>query len=272
MGYGLIAILVYRALWTQEPLPTDMHDLSWVAAEVWFHSHPESHLRVELETPIGPLPFVLTVAHDGRPNPDGPAEPDEDGWTAGRAEPYFPATLRVGPEAVPYRFHVRGGGYAGPSRAWLRDESGSLVLTGYGSGSCTTPSVLPRHFLLSGTWKALELSVVQVASVDERFVPMDTVGTPGDFSGRWRVSGVGSGWDGMELQTPDGVLVVADVTGLDGAAFRCEGRVDGDLMRISYFDGGRAVLVRGWLRGDGTLAGEWWDSERGVVSWTGVRE
>lgn len=272
MGYGLIAILVFRTLGSLDSLPADFHDDSWVAAELWFKTHPASHLRVELNTPLGPLPFVLTVSHDGRSSPDGP---DEDGWNANKAAPYFPATMRVGADTIPYRFHVQGGGYGGPSQAWLRDEDGSLVLAGYGSGSCTTPSILPRQFLLYGNWKTLDLSAVQVASADERFAPVeahDTPGTPELFEGRWTVSADGSAIGVLDLRETSGALIVGEAGDPGGDVMPCEGRIDGDLLRLSSFDGERARLVHARMCEDGTIQGEWWDADRGLVSWTAVRE
>lgn len=275
MDCGLIAILVLRALWAQEPLPTEMHDLSWGASNRWFVTHPMSHLRVELETPIGPLPFVLTVWHDFRFNPDEPDEPeafDVEHWNAGRGQPHFPATVRVGMESVAFKFHIRGGGSAGSSRAWLRTEEGALVLAGYGSGSCTSPSALPRQFLREGTWENLRLSVVQVATADERFTPVDDAGPPGDFPRHWVISVDDAYWGVMLMQKPVGALAVADVIGPDGKASRCEGRIDGDDARVSFFDGSRAALIHARKQTDGTLLGEWWDSEWGWVSWTAERK
>lgn len=266
MGHGLIAVLVFRTLGSLGSLPTDFHDISWPASELWFNAHAASHLRLELQTPLGPLPFVLTVSHDRRQAPDGP---DGYGWSANTASPYFPATMQVGLETIPYRFHFQSGGYGGPSQAWLRDAHGSLVLAGYGSGSCTTPSILPRQFLWYGNWKTLEVNTVQIASVDERFTPVNAAGAPGDFSGHWLVAVDGSAWGVMELLDRDGGLAIAEVIGRDDTVTYCEGRIDGDLLRVSYFDGHRAVLVHARIEADGRLRGEWWDWHQGVVSFTG---
>lgn len=269
MWHGLIAILVVRGLGLLDPLPSDMHDQFWDHAILWAAMHPVSHLRAEFDTPAGPLPFVLTVSHRWEKSPD---EPGEDGSNANKALPYSPALIRNGSDTIPYRFHIRGGDATGSARAWLRDDDGSLQLTGYGSGSCTTPSVLPRHFFRFGTWKTHHLKAVQVTSADERFMPLETAGPPAAFAGRWLVAADGAAAGVMEFRTTATQPATGDIIGTDGAVTRCEGRVDGDLLRLSSFDGKRAVLLRARMGEDGSLKGDWWDSERGLVTWTGQRD
>lgn len=92
------------------------------------------------------------------------------------------------------------------------------------------------------------------------------------YEGRWRIL------------APDGTAGLLDLSALrdaSGLVGRCStftgefflgGHADADGLRLTFFDGERAVAVRGRLMDEGTLAGEWWDSERGLVSWTGDRQ
>lgn len=266
MGCELIAILLFRAIWAQ-PLPSAIHDQCWEAAAWWFAMHRDSCLMVEMATPIGPLPFVLTVIHEWRPEND----PEAAGRVEGKSRPHFPAALRVGDREIPFLFEVRGGDGTGFATVQLTDPAGSVVLTGYGSGSCTTPSVLPRHFLRHGTWKSLRLSVVQISFADERFAGTGGPEPVAKFAGQWRAL-AGDSAEVAILLIQEGRPDIVQVTGTDGETLACDSRIEGDFFRASHFDGNRAILLRGRLQDDGTLAGEWWDSARGLISWTGTRE
>lgn len=92
------------------------------------------------------------------------------------------------------------------------------------------------------------------------------------YEGRWRIL------------APDGTAGLLDLSALRDASglvgmcsaftgeFFLGGHADAEGLRLTFFDGERAVAVRGRLMEDGTLAGEWWDSDRGLVTWTGTRE
>jgi hypothetical protein len=92
------------------------------------------------------------------------------------------------------------------------------------------------------------------------------------YEGRWRIQAVDSTSALLELYP------LRDASGLVGMCstftgeFEFGGHADADGLRLTFFNGERAVAVRGRLEEGGTLSGEWWDSQRGMVSWTGERE
>jgi hypothetical protein len=49
------------------------------------------------------------------------------------------------------------------------------------------------------------------------------------------------------------------------------GRVDGDLMRLSTFDGAHAYLFHARMQPDGTIAGDFWAGNWHHATWTAVR-
>jgi thiol-disulfide isomerase/thioredoxin len=50
------------------------------------------------------------------------------------------------------------------------------------------------------------------------------------------------------------------------------GRVDGDLMRLSTFDGAHAFLFHARMQDDGTIAGDFWSGNWHHETWTAVRD
>lgn len=91
------------------------------------------------------------------------------------------------------------------------------------------------------------------------------------YAGRWRIR-AGDGTAGildLSMQRDNSALYGFCSTLMGG--FMLGGHADSDGLRLAFFDGKRAVAVRGRLGDDGTLSGEWWDWQRGVVTWTGER-
>jgi hypothetical protein len=90
------------------------------------------------------------------------------------------------------------------------------------------------------------------------------------FVGRWRIHSATSSAV-LDLDaTRDGSGIFGSISALTGS-IELGGHADADGLRLVFFDGERAVAVGGRLADDGTLSGEWWDSQRGMVSWTGER-
>lgn len=103
--------------------------------------------------------------------------------------------------------------------------------------------------------------------------PADRSKTAAPFAGRWRLQ-----LDGIP-EPLTGSIRVGEYTGQALATFagprgeeQLLGRVDGNRLRVAVFDGTRAALCTATMRDDGTLAGDWWDSQRGLLTWTAVRE
>lgn len=91
------------------------------------------------------------------------------------------------------------------------------------------------------------------------------------FVGRWRIHTATSSAVLDLYATRDGSGLFGTVSALTGS-IELGGHADSDGLRLTFFDGERAVAVRGKLEDDGTISGEWWDSQRGTVSWRGARD
>jgi thiol-disulfide isomerase/thioredoxin len=94
------------------------------------------------------------------------------------------------------------------------------------------------------------------------------------FGGRWRVRFSGSD------QAAVGVFEVGAYTGNAAGTFltptgdyrHLAGRVDGDLMRLSTFDGAHAYLFHARMQPDGTISGDFWSGNWHHETWTAVRD
>lgn len=99
----------------------------------------------------------------------------------------------------------------------------------------------------------------------------DPAAVPG-YGGRWRVQATDGASALLELHA------FRDASGLLGVCstftghLELIGHADADGLRLTYFDGERAIAVRGRINDYGTLAGDWWDSRRGLLTWTAERE
>lgn len=97
-----------------------------------------------------------------------------------------------------------------------------------------------------------------------------------DFVGSWRIRTNGSSLARLDLSAlpawHDGSEVMGYWTSSVGEELDLGGVFRDGVLQLSYFDGRRAMLLRSRLQDDGTLTGEWWDSQRGIVSWTALRE
>ncbi len=244
------------------------------------------HARLELQTPAGPLPVLIEryfFLDDDR---------DEDRLFVGDFR-----RMDLGEYTAYWRYDLRthegvsGGGSSiamtsrsepisekpGHHRLILRFEpSGSELVAEYAGHELQPLSTV----LASGVWRRPD---------GEANVPFQSSGATGntplydrtdqpvrasDFAGRWRVLA------GDPAKPMTVTLRVGQYTGEASGSFQTDrgeartlvGRVDGDMLRLSFFDGGVAVLVHARLQADGTLVGEWWDADRELVSWTGVRD
>lgn len=127
---------------------------------------------------------------------------------------------------------------------------------------------------------ALVTELPDVVSVDNapRFAPLPPEMMPqrlaeGEFAGRWEVR--------FESSTDPAVGIFevnADhlATGTfltpTGDYRYLAGRVDGDLMRLSTFDGAHAFLFHARMQPDGTIAGDFWSGNWHHATWTAARD
>tara|TARA_E500000318_G_scaffold12972_5_gene12024 strand:- start:24349 stop:25665 length:1317 start_codon:yes stop_codon:yes gene_type:complete len=240
-------------------------DESWQAAEEWADEHPVSFLRVELETDGGPLPFIYT----------GPSHLIRD---------YCKHDQEIvnGSESIPVRLLPTAfGGIAGPARCEISFEAYDSVIRAFGSGDCTRPSLLPQHFLGRGTWSKVRgeevyevpLVAKSIRSPDDRFDPIAGAGEPANFAGRWSVDFESSDELAIGTFTVDADQIASGTFLTTTGDYRfLAGRVDGDLMRLSTFDGAHAFLFHAEMQDVGTIKGDFWSGNWHHETWTAVRD
>lgn len=236
-------------------------------------------MRVELRTPIGPLPFVVEI---GRHAVDGDAPIRE------YMQGYYSAARVVnGNDAVISRdVHVHATGYVAhehrdTARSYARivfPGSGS-VLQGSRGPSCVMGNPIADYMPL-GTWtivrgeisEKVSLSAKRAKSADDRFDPIETDAPTADMHGDWLVRLERSDQQETGRLTVDGKLVEATLLAPDGQPRSFGGRIDGDLLRLSYFDGRDAYLIHARMQPDGSLRGELWEGDWHHEVWTAVRD
>jgi len=241
-------------------------DLSRKAALDWALANPISYLRVELETPGGPLPFVI----------QSPSKLQSLDWGYG-----YEIQVLNGDERFESKMVVIAGGDAGPATSEIQFDQYDSFITANGSGDCTRPSLIPQHFLRNGTWSkergetdaVVEFVASPIDSPDDRFDSVNDAGEPAAYTGRWSVKfdssddlAVGSFVvDKNQIATGTFLTTTGDYRYLSG-------RVDGNLMRLSTFDGAHAFLFHARMQDDGTIEGDFWSGNWWHETWTAVRD
>ncbi len=93
------------------------------------------------------------------------------------------------------------------------------------------------------------------------------------FDGRWRIDFGDEGGQGV------GVFEVGDDGGATGTIMTptgdyryMAGRADANMIRLSAFDGGHAILVRASLQSDGSLLGDTSWGNWGIETWAATRD
>ncbi len=255
-----------------DDIERDRLDYDWKFAEQWAAEHPLSYLRVELISPGGRMPFMIEAGHEFH---------DVEGFE----DTYFwfglPSIVLNGAESIGGTLLVRGGGIAGPAKGQLRFDEYDSVLSAVGTGSCTTPSVIPQHFFRWGTWTKkrwqkdaeMEFVAIPVESLDDRFDVIEDAGKPGAFGGRWSVDFESSDELAIGTFSVDANQIASGTFLTTTGDYRyLAGRVDGDLMRLSTFDGAHAFLFHARLQADGSIEGDFWSGNWHHETWTAVRD
>lgn len=232
--------------------------------------------RIELKTPGGPLPFIAEFA--SVVDQDLYIYKDNDDLTY----PFVGARIVNGDEQIYVGVpSVRGGGYGGEVKAgtWSFANYDSTI-EGTGLPGCVMYGTFFEYFR-QGTWsKTRGLSIAEVAftakkveSANDRFDAIETDVQTSDFSGRWSVNFSSSAdlaigvFDVDEDQLATGTFLTTT-----GDYRYLAGRVDGDLMRLSTFDGAHAFLFHARMQPDGTIAGDFWSGNWWHETWTATRD
>ncbi|MFK7760054.1 MAG: TlpA family protein disulfide reductase [Phycisphaerales bacterium] len=105
------------------------------------------------------------------------------------------------------------------------------------------------------------------------FENIDVSGLLMDFDGKWSVNFESSD------QLAIGIFNVDDQKNASGTFMTTTGdyrylagRVDGNLMRLSTFDGAHAFLFHARMQDDGTIEGDFWSGNWWHETWTAVRD
>lgn len=247
--------------------------------------------RVEIMTPGGPLAFVMaTGVRSGAPGGVSRAglplmilvngaerietEHVKTEWKS------FPATTQYSSDRVIRRTRRV------TTVSFPEYESELVWTTWYGSGidpNTEHPS--------TGVWKrrrgesVVELPVLvtqlkDAVPIDDtrRFAPlppevMPENAVPGDFTGRWTIRFGSSGEAAVGVfEAGEQGTISGTVLATTGDYRFLSGRVDGDLLRLSKFDGAHAFLFHARMQEDGTIKGDFWSGNWHHDTWTAVRD
>ncbi|MEM7227716.1 MAG: TlpA disulfide reductase family protein [Planctomycetota bacterium] len=206
--------------------------------------------RIELESPGGPMPFVLELRHA-----------DQD----------VVASIVNGPE----RIELRGVMAHGNEETIIP----LIIPCGYADSSIQTGRW--NAGIGTGVWTkrrstgnaSVPWSAQAVNDPHDRFDPVADAGDNRAFAGRWSVDFSSSDeraigiFDVDQLHRATGTFLTTT-----GDYRYLEGRVDGDLMRLSCFDGAHAFLFHARMQDDGTIDGEFWSGNWWHETWTATRD
>jgi thiol-disulfide isomerase/thioredoxin len=158
------------------------------------------------------------------------------------------------------------------------EEYGSELVAEYNGNELQPLSAV----LASGVWrKERGESIAEVpfrgvaATADTPlFEQKETPVPQAAFEGRWRVR------FGDSDEPAVGVFQVGKLSGDSFGTFltptgdygELAGRVDGDLLRLSTFDGAHALLFHARMQADGTIKGDFWSGNWHHETWTAVRD
>ena len=205
--------------------------------------------RAVLASPGGPLPFTLRIEED-----EGSLQ--AAALTAGEPEPFSSVSV-TGREVL-----LDMEWYDSAIRAQLSPDGSRME----GEWRKTVPAGLSR------------LPFTAERNDQRRFLPVSdpdggTAGEPRSFHGDWEVAFTDQ--DGTEPARGEFRQTGAHVTGTfltpTGDYRFLEGTVDGNLMRLSTFDGGHAFLFHARMLEDGTLQGDFWSRDTYHATWSAER-
>ena len=159
-------------------------------------------------------------------------------------------------------------------------QGGMLVLDIDYYDSKITAFADPGGSRLLGEWakqssgdKMTRMSFQAVAGAAPRFKPIkQKPGGAKSFRGKWEVKFASSKEPAVAVfqQQPDGTATGTFLT-TTGDYRYLAGRVDGNRLRLSCFDGAHAFLFDARLQKDGTLAGDFWSRDTWHEKWSAKR-
>ena len=253
--------------------PTVEEKPIWELVEThWIHP-----ARVQLETDGGPLPFIIEVE-----------EIVPDAWNGDEnladriAMRLFLRTRIVnGSEIIYIDVKGRPGGFGG------ENAMGSITFEQYGSKfegkgypGCVFEGTV-TELMLEGVWTKergdsvamVPFTMTNVESANDRFDTIEDAGEPAAFAGTWSVDFETS--DDLAVGTftvDEHQLATGTFLTTTGDYRYLAGRVDGNLMRLSYFNGEHAYLFHARMKDDGSIEGDLWVGNWSHESFTAVRE
>ncbi len=260
---ALALILLQTVTYASEPSVLDATPHVWV--------YPT---RVELETPGGPLPFILEVAHAVH------HEPYDQYFDFLRA---MPIRIVNGEEYLVQVNTVSssGGGYGGEVRRGTIDFNhydSKLSGTGY-AGCVIFGNFIERMYRgewskkRGGEYATVPYRMIEASSTNDRFDPVTGSGEPAVFNGRWSVDFSSSDDLAIGVFEVDGNQNAQGTFMTTTGDYRyLAGRVDGNLMRLSTFDGAHAFLFHARMQDDGTIEGDFWSGNWWHETWTATRD
>jgi thiol-disulfide isomerase/thioredoxin len=261
--------------------------LVWSPTTVAADDYAYFMYRVEIMTPGGPLPFMMmTDVRYDRPgkfgksarslmvilNGDERLDCDEQGATT---EAFYEEKNRSA------RFIYRLHSTSSVSFPQYDSELEWHRWDGYG---------IDRQTMWNGVWKKrrgeeyVELPILvtrldwEVPATDgRRFVPFPeelySKESAADFAGRWSVDFDSSNDLAVGTFTVDTNQLASGTFLTTTGDYRyLAGRVDGNLMRLSTFDGAHAFLFHARLQDDGSIEGDFWSGNWHHETWTAVRD
>lgn len=223
-------------------------------------SVPRHEWIVSLETDGGPLPFSLSY-WDFRTDPGvwagsiGGGYPNQLDFEFQKIED-DPQRIRIEFPHYDSYLELNPDGENRLSGQWVKQRGDS------------EPAIIPAY--ATKTYGPTSL-----------FESIENSNAAADFEGRWRVKFSSSEDEviGSFVQLPgldfelDGVTVALGTflttTGDYGSL---QGQVDGNLMRLSIFDGAHAFLFHARMQDDGTIEGDFWSGNWHHETWTAVRD
>lgn len=237
--------------------------------------------RVELETPGGPLPFIVETAMRSPPHRSKYLSHREFMsiyYAAARVVNGTEATLASSLSVKPT------GLVADPETARslvsIAFDQYESSLEGSAGPSCIVGDPV-IDYCERGVWKirhkdtVIEIPFVTrpASGADDRFNPVPDAGEPAGFTGRWSVDFSSTDDAAVGAFEVDTAQIASSTFLTPTGDYRyLAGRVDGDLMRLSTFDGAHAYLFHARMQPDGTISGDFWSGNWHHETWTAVRD
>ncbi len=210
---------------------------------------------IELETPGGPLPIELSYRH---------SRTEKDGWV-GSIRNGYAESIDVLIE-LPKNNHDEVIVQIPHYDSYLhfkRNKAGEMEGVWSKARGEERTEVLARS-----TGRSL---------VDSKFEPIAGDSQPADFEGKWSVKfesaevlAIGDFWT-MDLEQGYRAAFGTFLT-TTGDYRYLAGRVDGNLMRLSTFDGAHAFLFHARMQDDGSIEGDFYSGNWWHETWTAVRD